>query len=546
MQKGRLDLSEYECLEDDLRQVPEDQPLLGSPPTHSTNPQHGLSIITCTASVLFISSAVNGLVTLNITQFSSEFGLDPGVELWPMSMYYLAQGCTFLLAGSLADVLGSRRVFLSGCFLQTVCHLASGLAQTGAQFIAVRFVSGMAYPMCFVSAMSVHRENLPFGKLRNLAFSCTSASQYIGSGVGIVLSGVLSETAGWRWGFHCAAILSLFGFLLSIWTIPRQAQDPTYIPWAELVEDIDWSGTLLAGTLMVLLFSALAYVSPSQRRSIFSNADQMTTSVITNNVANIGKSGLFVPLALGWVLLVAFLFWQDCCERDTTQRIQNSLWTNRHFVSIGLVIFFVYASSHSTSQLMIFVFQRAQALSVQQSSWQYLAIPITGALSSRLTGHFLSRVEANQILIIAIALSSLSPLLMAILDPVRPYWECAMPAVLLNSAASNSVIPIATMIVAGSFPSETQGLAMGVLCTVALIGASVGIALTALISNDVSTQLLQTPDQRTSLLESPEIWMIGYRTAFWFLFLLSLVGLAVAFGCLRKLGYLGRKLNIRR
>jgi MFS family permease len=272
----------------------------------------------------------------------------------------------------------------------------------------------------------------------------------------------------------------------------------------------------------------------------------MTTSVITNNVANIGKSGLFVPLALGWVLLVAFLFWQDCCERDTTQRIQNSLWTNRHFVSIGLVIFFVYASSHSTSQLMIFVFQRAQALSVQQSSWQYLAIPITGALSSRLTGHFLSRVEANQILIIAIALSSLSPLLMAILDPVRPYWECAMPAVLLNSAASNSVIPIATMIVAGSFPSETQGLAMGVLCTVALIGASVGIALTALISNDVSTQLLQTPDQRTSLLESPEIWMIGYRTAFWFLFLLSLVGLAVAFGCLRKLGYLGRKLNIRR
>jgi hypothetical protein len=82
MQKGRLDLSEYECLEDDLRQVPEDQPLLGSPPTHSTNPQHGLSIITCTASVLFISSAVNGLVTLNITQFSSEFGLDPGVELW--------------------------------------------------------------------------------------------------------------------------------------------------------------------------------------------------------------------------------------------------------------------------------------------------------------------------------------------------------------------------------------------------------------------------------------------------------------------------------
>ena len=216
-------------------------------------------------------------------------------------------------------------------------------------------------------------------------------------------------------------------------------------------------------------------------------------------MANIGRSSLFVPLALGWILLVAFLFWHDCWERDSTQRIQNSLWTNFHFLSMCLVVFFVYTSSHSTSQLMIFVFQRAQGLSVLQSSWRYLTVPIAGALSTLLTGHFLSRVEVNNILIVAIVLSSLSPLLMATLNLAWPYWKCAMPAVSLNSVASNSVIPIATMMVAGSFPLETQGLAMGVLCTVAMVGASVGMALTALISNDVSTQLLHTPNQGTSL-----------------------------------------------
>ncbi|CAI7564828.1 unnamed protein product [Penicillium palitans] len=372
--------------------------------------------------------------------------------------------------------------------------------------------------------MSIHGENFPIGKLRNLAFSCTSASQYIGSGVGIVLSGVLSETIGWRWGFYCAAILNLVGFLLSIWTIPQQAHEPKYISWTDLAEDIEWSGTLLASSLAALLFSALA--------------------VITNNVANIGRSGLFVPLALGWVLLVAFLFWHDCWERDSTQRIQNSLWKNCHFLSMCLVVFFIYASSHSTSQLMIFVFQRAEGLSLLQSSWRYLTIPIAGALSSLLTGHFLSRVEANIILIIAIVLSSLSPLLMATLSLAWPYWKCVMPAVSLNSVASNSVIPIVTMMVAGSLPSETQGLAMGVLCTVAMVGASVGMALTTLISNDVSTQLLQTPNHSNYLHDSPEIWMSGYRTAFLFLFSLNLVGLAVTLGCLRKLGYLGRKLDI--
>lgn len=241
--------------------------------------------------------------------------------------------------------------------------------------------------------------------------------------------------------------------------------------------------------------------------------------------------------------MVAFLFWQDCWERDSTQHIQNSLWTNCHFLSIGLVIFFVYASSLSTSQLMIFVFQRVQGLSVRQSSFQYLAIPIAAALSSLVTGRFLTRVTANQILVIAISLSSFSPLLMATLSTAWPCWKYAMPALSLNPVAPNSVIPIATMLVAGSFPSETQEFAMGVLCTVAMIGASVGMALTALISNDVSTQQLQKPDQSTSL-ESPEIWMSGYRTAFLFLLSLNLVGLAVTFGCLRKLGFLGRKLDI--
>lgn len=180
-----------------------------------------------------------------------------------MSLFFLTQGCTFILAGSLTDVLGSRRVFLSGCFLQTICYLTTGLAQSGAQLIVSRIVSGMAYSMCFLSSMSIHRENLSVGKLHDLAFSSTTACQYVGHGAGIILAGLLSVTTGWRSGFHCAAIVSLCGFLLSMWTIPRQAEDTKGIPWRELYEDIDWLGTFLASFLMALLFFALAYVYPA-------------------------------------------------------------------------------------------------------------------------------------------------------------------------------------------------------------------------------------------------------------------------------------------
>ncbi|OQD80889.1 hypothetical protein PENANT_c031G11333 [Penicillium antarcticum] len=249
----------------DLRyQIPEYQPLLGVVPQSDAKrgDSHQILIILCTACSIFICAALNGLLTLNIAQIAAELKLAPGVELWPMSLFFLAQGCTFVLAGSLTDVLGSRRVFLSGCFLQTVCYLSIGLAQSGAQLIASRIVSGMAYSMCFLSSMAIHRENLPVGKIRNLAFSSTITCQYAGHGVGILVAGLLSVTAGWRLSFHYAATLSLCGFLVSVWVIPKHVDDTKDIPWREIYGDIDWLGTFLATFLMALLFIALAYAYP--------------------------------------------------------------------------------------------------------------------------------------------------------------------------------------------------------------------------------------------------------------------------------------------
>ncbi|KAJ5555266.1 hypothetical protein N7535_007704 [Penicillium sp. DV-2018c] len=547
MQEGSLQLEagsrSLEVDNDFPYQVPEDQPLIGSglikaEPT-PVELWRGLAIILCMVSVLVMNCALNVLVTLNIPELSLKFELDPGFESWPMTMYYLAQGCTFLLAGSLADSLGSRKIFLTGCLLQTVCYLSSGLAQTGTQLLVLRAVSGVAYPMCFISATSIHRNHVPAGNLSKLASFCTSGSHYVGSMMGIILGGVLSETIDWRWGFHGAAIISLLVFFLSIWAIPQESEKTRHDTWTEIAEDIDWAGTLLASSLMALLFSALAYACLHLPHSL-ADTDRTTIRIITNNVADISRSGLFIPLSLGWILLVAFLFWQDCRERDSQQGIQNSLWTNNHFISICVVIFFIYASSHSTSQFTVLVFQRAQSLSVLQSSRQYLPLPITGALSSFLTGRLLSHVQANTILATAVALSALSPFLMAVMDVNSPYWKSAIFAVSLNPVASNAVVPIASMMVANTFPLETQGLAMRVLCTVAMIGASVGLALTALVSNDVAAQLQHSPAGNSASSVLPEIWMSGYRSAFWFLFSLSMVTLLVTLCCLRKLGFLGR------
>lgn len=67
----------------DRRRISEDQPLLASVVTQTTDRvEHGNIIILCTVVAPFLGCAMNSLVTLNILQISSEFGLDPGVEIW--------------------------------------------------------------------------------------------------------------------------------------------------------------------------------------------------------------------------------------------------------------------------------------------------------------------------------------------------------------------------------------------------------------------------------------------------------------------------------
>lgn len=86
-------------------------------------------------------------------------------------MNSLTTGCLLILAGSIADVVGSRTVFLVGCFVQGVFVLACGLAKTGIQLIVFRSMQGIAVSMCLPTAVSIITTAFQHGRLRNLGLA---------------------------------------------------------------------------------------------------------------------------------------------------------------------------------------------------------------------------------------------------------------------------------------------------------------------------------------------------------------------------------------
>lgn len=208
---------------------------------------------------LFFSSFCNGIIVVALPAMQHNLGLDEGLLVWPSSSYFLTAGSCLLLAGSIADVVGNKRVNLTGSFFSAVFAMACGLAQTGGQIIAFRALQGVAYAVITPSSISIISTNMEEGRPRNMGFACMGFSQPLGFLFGLVLGGVFTDNVGWRPAFYLAAAASAALFLVAIWALPRdlQARNDQSI-WKRLGKDIDIVGVVLVSTGLATLSYVLA------------------------------------------------------------------------------------------------------------------------------------------------------------------------------------------------------------------------------------------------------------------------------------------------
>lgn len=157
------------------------------------------AIIASVTLITAISTLLNGLTTVALPTMSKELSIPPGLLLWPTSIQALTTGCTLLLAGSIADALGARFMYLAGSILQAGFVLGCGLSKSTTEIIAFRGLSGIALAFCLPSAVAIITRSF-VGQRRNFAFAAMGGGQPIGFGLGLALGGVLTDNIGWRVG----------------------------------------------------------------------------------------------------------------------------------------------------------------------------------------------------------------------------------------------------------------------------------------------------------------------------------------------------------
>src|SRR5690349_20715508 len=119
---------------------------------------------------------------------------------WVFDSYALALAALLLGAGSIADAIGLKRVYLAGLTLFALASLACGTAPTIEWLIAARTVQGVGGAAMFATTIALINVSYQ-GRERGSAFGVWGAVSGAGAGAGVVVGGVLTDLLSWHWVF---------------------------------------------------------------------------------------------------------------------------------------------------------------------------------------------------------------------------------------------------------------------------------------------------------------------------------------------------------
>ncbi|PPJ56841.1 hypothetical protein CBER1_11056 [Cercospora berteroae] len=474
-------------------------------------------VITQLCGINFVSSFSNGLVSIGLPTMATAINISNNLLLWPSSAFHLTMGSCLLIAGSVADVIGPRRVNLPGALLTAVMILASGFAKDAITLIMLQAIQGIANAMVVPTAISIVSNNVEEGTARNIGFASIFLSMPLGFAVGMIVGGLFVSTVGWEVGFYIGGGTGLLLVVVAMWALPKDAKlGPLTTTLKRLAVEIDWVGAAIASAAIALLSYILAMLSAE--------------------TAHIKEASNIALLVVSLLLLPAFAMWMEFqVKRGRPALIPNQLWKNIPFTSVCLMILLCNAVVNCMELYSSLFFQEVQLLSAIQTAIRILPQVLVGAILSLLAGVLVNRVPVMASIMISSVLAAGSPLLMAVIDPSRSYWIMAFWAQLLAPFGVDVLFTVGTLVVSEAFPRKTQALAGAVFNTFAQVGTSIGLCITSVISLSVTEQS-SVPNQ-----ESPQALMQGYRAAFWALFAWMIAACVIGLFGLRTVGKVGIK-----
>ncbi|HET6151792.1 MAG TPA: MFS transporter [Marmoricola sp.] len=169
-----------------------------SPDLTTTDPRRWLALVVIAVAQLMVVLDAS-IVNIALPSAQHALGISDANRQWVVTAYALAFGGLLLLGGRIADFVGRKRAFIIGLIGFGVASAVGGLAQTQGELFGARALQGAFAALMAPAALSLITVTFSEPKERAKAFGVYGGISGGGAALGLILGGVLTEYASWRW-----------------------------------------------------------------------------------------------------------------------------------------------------------------------------------------------------------------------------------------------------------------------------------------------------------------------------------------------------------
>src|SRR3954447_14175410 len=156
-------------------------------------------VVLCTGMLMIILDST--IVNVALPSIQNDLGFSQSSLAWVVNAYLIAFGGLLLLAGRVGDLIGGRRVFLTGLAVFTLASLVCGLAGSQEMLIVARFVQGVGGALTSAVILGMIVRTFPEPAEQAKAIGVFSFVASAGASIGLLAGGVLTQGLSWHWIF---------------------------------------------------------------------------------------------------------------------------------------------------------------------------------------------------------------------------------------------------------------------------------------------------------------------------------------------------------
>lgn len=415
-------------------------------------------VLTVLATAQLMIALDTTIVTIALPSAQADLGFADNSRQWIITGYTLTFGSLLLLSGRIGDRWGRKNTLIAGLIGFALSSAVGGAAPTVGVLIAARIAQGTFAALLAPAALALVSVSFTEDKERGRAFGIFGAVSMVGTTIGLLLGGALTETLSWRWTMYintAIVVPAAIGALLLLPRVTDGVRQHLDVPGAVTVTGGFFAlvlGTSQAGTSGWTALPTVAY------------------------------------LATAVVLLVGFVIIQ---RRTPAPLLPLRIVLDRTRGSALIALLLSSAGLFTTFLFLPFYLQTTLGYSQILTGIAFLPVPVALVASAVVIGPALTRTfTARPVVPLGLVAAGAGALLLIRLGTSATYLTDLLPSLLLIGAGIGLVVATATGSATSGVDATDAGAAAASVNVAQQIGGSLGVAVLSTVAGSAAAAFL--------------------------------------------------------